>query len=86
MTAPQLVEPAERRLVGSGAYSIRLADLDTRLDQLFDLEGEHAKRLGGIAERLDRIERVTNESNSALTTLMESIRRHPLLSKFIGSR
>lgn len=95
MTVPQLAEscakdvdppPSERRLIGSGAYSIRLADIDTRLDHLYVLLGEQGERQGYVCARLDGIERVTNESNSALTTLMESIRRHPLLSKFIGSR
>lgn len=80
------LERTERRLVGAGAYSIRLADIDTRLDHLYVLGGENAERLGVIADRLDHIERVTNETNATIATLMESIRRHPLLSKFIGGK
>jgi hypothetical protein len=86
MTAPQLAEtsaqdagPPARRLVGAGAYSIRLADIDAALDTARLVHAE-------ISERLDGIERVTNETHAAVTTLMESIRRHPLLSKFIGGK
>lgn len=94
MTAPQLAETSakdvdprsERRLIGSGAYSIRLADIDTRLDHLYVLCGEQGERVGHIGAQVDEIERMTTEINTAMTTLMESIRRHPLLSKFIGGK
>lgn len=80
------VVPAEKRLAGAGAYSERLADLDTRLDHLYVQRGEDGERLGYICERLDRIEKSTGETNGAITTLMDSIRRHPLIGKFLGGK
>lgn len=68
--------PEDKRVVGSGAYSIRLADIDTRLDQITVLHGE-------ISSRLRHIEEKTAESSKILNQLWVSIRRHPLLSKFI---
>lgn len=75
--------PPEKRLApgaGSpGAYSIRLADIDTQLDQI---KGLHVE----ISERLRHIEEKTAESSRILTELWVSIRRHPLLSKFLGGK
>jgi hypothetical protein len=68
--------PEEKRLAPAGAYSIRLADIDTRLDHITVMHGE-------ISERLRHIEEKTAESSRILTQLWVSIRRHPLLSKFI---
>lgn len=64
---------------GAGAYSVRLADIDAQLDHARLVHAE-------ITERLDGIERVTNETNAAVLGLIESIRRHPLLGKFLGGK
>lgn len=68
--------PEDRRVLGAGAYSIRLADIDTRLDHITAMHGE-------ISDRLRHIELKTAESSKILNQLWVSIRRHPLLSKFI---
>lgn len=74
--------PEKRLAPGAGspgAYSIRLADIDERLERAALVDHE-------IRQRLEHIERVTTETNTAVVTLMESIRRHPLLSKFLGGK
>lgn len=57
---------------GQGAYSMRLADLDTQLTQ--------------IRAMLDSIDRRTIETNRTIESLWVSIRKHPLLSKFLVGR
>ena len=73
-----------RPVPGAGPVSIRLADIDARLDALYGLEAEHRDRLADIDAVLLRVECTVNEVNSTIAGLLASVRKHPLLSRFIG--
>lgn len=71
---PGLLEPPRS---GSGAYSVRLADIDASLLRAERLHGE-------ILALLERVEAATTRTDESIEGLLAVIRRHPLMSKFLG--
>lgn len=61
---------------GPGAYSLRLADIDERI-------ATQGVQLTEIHALLVRVERDTAVTGKTIGDLWASIRRHPLLSKFL---
>lgn len=59
------------------AIGPRLMELEARLARLAGVNAE-------ISERLQFVEKTTTETNNTIRSLMVAIKRHPLLSKFLG--
>lgn len=84
MPADPACDALPRPVAGAGPVSIRLAEIDTRLDHLYVLQGENAERLGAICAALTHVEQTTAEINTTISGLLASVRKHPLLARFIG--
>lgn len=86
MIAAPAPEPVRlgRPAAGDGPVSLRLADVDKRLDCLYALQAENADRLRQICDALTHVERTTADTNTTITGLLASVRKHPLLARFIG--